>query len=117
MRHIKNGYWCIILLLKTDDEGSRVNSFCAWHSIEHLPGYKLGLVSLVGLAVNVVGEEEQLEHEKDNHKFDEDDGPERFAYGHLPESIVVEMEDLIWESMFHAELDLFLDFAKIRNLG
>ena len=64
-------------------------------SIEHLCGYELSLVLVLCFAIDIVGEEEEFEHQKDDHKFDEDDGPEGLAEGHRPKSIIIEMEHLV----------------------
>lgn len=64
-------------------------------SFEHLRGYKLCLVLVFCLAIDIVGEEEEFEHQKDDHKFDEDDGPKGLAKGHRPKSIIIEMEYLV----------------------
>jgi len=67
----------------------------AFLSVEHLAGNELSLVAFGVFAFYIVRKEKQLEHEKNDGKLDEDDGPKRFAQCHRPKSIVVEMEYLI----------------------
>ena len=52
------------------------------------------LISILCITVNIIRKEKELEHQEDDGKLDEDDGPERLAQGHLPETIVIEMEYL-----------------------
>ena len=42
-----------------------------------------------------IGEEKYLEHHKDDEQLDEDDGPQRLAQAHVPETIDVEVVDPI----------------------
>ena len=52
------------------------------------------LVSVLCIRIDKIRKEKELEHQEDDGKLDEDDGPERLAQGHLPETIVIEMEYL-----------------------
>ena len=63
-------------------------------SVENFLGYKASLVSVLGIRIDKIRKEEKFEHQEDDGKFDEDDGPERLAQGHRPETIVIEMEYL-----------------------
>ena len=63
-------------------------------SVENLLGYESSLVSILCICIDKIRKEEEFEHQEDDGKFDEDDGPERLAQGHLPETIVIEMEYL-----------------------
>ena len=63
-------------------------------SVENFLGYEAGLVSALGIRIDKIRKEEEFEHQEDDGKLDEDDGPERLAQGHLPETIVIEMEYL-----------------------
>ena len=63
-------------------------------SVENLLGYESSLVSILCICIDKIRKEEELEHQEDDGKLDEDDGPERLAQGHLPETIVIEMEYL-----------------------
>ena len=61
-------------------------------SVEYFLGYEAGLVSILCICIDKIRKEEELEHQEDDGKLDEDDGPERLAQGHRPETIVIEME-------------------------
>ena len=61
-------------------------------SVEHFLGYESSLVSILCICIDKIRKEEELEHQEDDGKLDEDDGPERLAQGHRPETIVIEME-------------------------
>ena len=63
-------------------------------SVQDFLGNEASLVSVFCITVNIIRKEEELEHQEDDGKLDEDDGPERLAQGHLPETIVIEMEYL-----------------------
>ena len=63
-------------------------------SVQNFLGNEASLVSVFCITVNIIRKEEELEHQEDDGKLDEDDGPERLAQGHLPETIVIEMEYL-----------------------
>ena len=62
-------------------------------SVEYFLGNKASLVSVFCITVNIIRKEEELEHQEDDGKLDEDDSPERLAQGHRPETIVIEMEN------------------------
>ena len=70
-------------------------------SVENFLGYEACLVSILCIRIDKVRKEEQLEHQEDDGKFDEDDGPERLAQGHRPETIVIEMENPGQQSLLH----------------
>ena len=63
-------------------------------SVQNFLGYEASLVSVLCITVNIIRKEEELEHQEDDGKLDEDDGPERLAQGHRPEAIIIEMEYL-----------------------
>ena len=63
-------------------------------SAENFLGYEASLVSVLCIRIDKIRKEEELEHQEDDGKLDEDDGPERLAQGHRPETIVIEMEYL-----------------------
>ena len=63
-------------------------------SVQNFLGYEASLVSILCICIDKIGKEEEFEHQEDDSKLDEDDGPERLAQGHLPETIVIEMEYL-----------------------
>ena len=71
-------------------DGRRLNY--SFLSVENFLGNEASLVSVFCITVNIIRKEKELEHQEDDGKFDEDDGPERLAQGHLPETIVIEME-------------------------
>ena len=62
-------------------------------SVENFLGYEASLVSVLGIRIDKIRKEKELEHQEDDGKLDEDDGPERLAQGHRPETIVIEMEN------------------------
>ena len=62
--------------------------------LENFLGYEACLVSILCVCIDKVRKEEEFEHQEDDGKLDEDDGPERLAQGHRPETIVIEMEYL-----------------------
>ena len=61
-------------------------------SVENFLGYEASFVSVLGICIDKIRKEEELEHQEDDGKLDEDDGPERLAQGHRPETIIIEME-------------------------
>ena len=63
-------------------------------SVENFFGNEASLVSILCIRIDKIRKEEELEHQKDDGKLDEDDGPERLAQGHRPEAIIIEMEYL-----------------------
>ncbi len=63
-------------------------------SVENFFGYEASLVSVLGIRIDKIRKEEELKHQEDDGKLDEDDGPERLAQGHRPEAIIIEMEYL-----------------------
>ena len=63
-------------------------------SVENFLGYEASFVSVLGICIDKIRKEEELEHQEDDGKLDEDDGPERLAQGHRPEAIIIEMEYL-----------------------
>ena len=63
-------------------------------SVENFLGYEACLVSILCICIDKVRKEKELEHQEDDGKLDEDDGPERLAQGHRPEAIIIEMEYL-----------------------
>lgn len=63
-------------------------------SVQNFLGNKASLVSILCIRIDKIRKEEELEHQEDDGKLDEDDGPERLAQGHRPETIVIEMEYL-----------------------
>ena len=63
-------------------------------SVQNFLGNEASLVSVFCIRIDKIRKEKELEHQKDDGKLDEDDGPERLAQGHLPETIVIEMEYL-----------------------
>ena len=70
-------------------------------SVQDFLGYEASLVSILGIRIDKIRKEEELEHQEDDGKLDEDDGPERLAQGHRPETIVIEMENPGQQSLFH----------------
>ena len=63
----------------------------------------------LGMLFEEVGEEKHLQHSKDDKQLDEDDGPERFAQFHRPESIVIQIEDFLEKVVLcHHKLVCFL---------
>lgn len=72
-------------------DGRRLNY--SFLSVENFLGYEARLVSVLGIRIDKIWKEKELEHQEDDGKFDEDDSPERLAQGHRPETIVIEMEN------------------------
>ena len=70
-------------------------------SVENFLGYEASLVSVLGIRIDKIWEEKELEHQENDSKLDEDDSPERLAQGHRPETIVIEMENPGQQSLFH----------------
>ena len=62
-------------------------------SVENFFGNEASLVSILCIRIDKIRKEEELEHQEDDGKLDEDDSPERLAQGHRPETIVIEMEN------------------------
>ena len=63
-------------------------------SVQNFLGNEASLVSILCIRIDKIRKEEEFEHQEDDGKFDEDDGPERLAQGHRPEAIIIEMEYL-----------------------
>ena len=70
-------------------------------SVQNFLGYEACLVSVLGIRIDKIRKEKELEYQEDDGKLDEDDCPERLAQGHRPETIVIEMEDPGQQSFFH----------------
>jgi hypothetical protein len=70
-------------------------------SVEDFLGYEASLVSVLCIRIDKIWKEKELEYQEDDGKLDKDDGPERLAQGHLPETIVIEMENPGQQSLFH----------------
>ena len=68
------------------------------------------LVSVLGIRIDKIWKEKELEHQEDDGKLDEDDGPERLAQGHRPETIVIEMENPGQQSFFIGFTSVFIRF-------
>jgi len=62
-----------------------------------------------------VGKEENFQDSKHNKQLDDDDSPKRFAQAHLSESIIVQVECLIHETVFVHRQDN-IDFANLHYL-
>ena len=62
-------------------------------SVENFFGNEASLVSVLCIRIDKIRKEEELEHQEDDGKLDEDDSPQRLAQGHRPETIVIEMEN------------------------
>ena len=70
-------------------------------SVLEFCGHIAGLVAL-GMLLQEVGEEKQLEHHEDDKQLDQYDGPERLAKAHRPETVVVEVKSAVEEaSLIH----------------
>ena len=63
--------------------------FC---SICQFCSYVACLIAL-GVMLQEIGEEENLENDEDNEQLDKDNGPQRLAEVHMPETVVIEVED------------------------
>ena len=70
-------------------------------SVQNFLGYEASLVSVLGIRIDKIRKEEELEHQEDDGKLDEDDSPQRLAQGHRPETIVIEMENPGQQSLLH----------------
>ena len=68
---------------------SAIGKFC---------GYKPGFIAL-GMLLEEVREEEQLENCEDDEQFNEDDGPKRLAETHGAEPVVIQVESPIKETV------------------
>ncbi len=64
-----------------------------------LLGHYLGLVATLGFLAQHIGEEKDLQHQKDHKKLDEDDRPQRPSHGHLAETIGVKLVDLAYQQL------------------
>jgi hypothetical protein len=69
---------------------------------------------------DIVGEEKQLEHGKNNKKLDEDDSPKRPPQCHTAEAIIIQMVNLIEKTIFahryHAHFSWCKDMELISNM-
>ena len=59
-----------------------------------LGGHESGFVAF-GMLTQEIGKEKELQYHKDDEQLDEDDGPQRPAQAHVPETIDVEVVDAI----------------------
>ena len=80
----------LFLSMRSDNMGLKSRVL----SVENFLGYEASLVSILCVCINKIRKEEEFEHQEDDGKLDEDDGPERLAQGHRPETIIIEMEYL-----------------------
>ena len=69
-------------------------------SVNHLRGNEVWLFALLGVFLEEVGKEEQLQHDEDDEQLDEDDGPQRAPQLHGTESVVVKVIDLVQKTAF-----------------
>ena len=60
--------------------------------------HKAGFIT-ASMLLEEVGEEENLENDKDNEQFNQDNRPQRLAEVHIPETVVIEVEDPVKESL------------------
>ena len=70
-------------------------------SAQNFLGNEASLVSVLGIRIDKIWKEKELEHQEDDGKLDEDDCPKRLAQGHRPETIVIEMENPGQQSLLH----------------
>lgn len=72
-------------------------------SLHELGCHEFGLVAILGILLEEIGEKEHLQYGKHDKELDADDEPERLAQCHLPETIIVKMERIIPETvLFHS---------------
>ena len=86
-----NGFKIVIIscfCISSDNIGLKIRVL----SVQNFLGNEASLVSILCIRIDKIRKEEELEHQEDDGKLDEDDGPERLAQGHRPETIIIEME-------------------------
>ena len=49
----------------------------------------------VGMLLEEVGEKEDFQYHEDNKQFNEDNGPQRLAQAHVPETVIIEVVDSV----------------------
>lgn len=61
--------------------------------------HKAGFIA-IGMLLEEVGEEENLENDKDNEQFNQDNRPQRLAQAHMPEAVVIKVKGPIEKPVF-----------------
>ena len=62
--------------------------------------HKLRLPTLVGMLLDEVGKEKNLQDDEDDEEFDEDNRPERTTQPHVAEAVVVQVINLVKKALF-----------------
>jgi len=61
-----------------------------------------------------IWEEKQLQYQKYNDQFEEDDGPKPLTHGHMGETLVVKQKDMA-KHLLHTDLSSSRSVLKIQN--
>lgn len=61
-------------------------------SFNHLGGYEISFLSLLSFLPDEVRKEERLQNGEHDEEFYQDDNPQRLAYGHVLETIIVQIK-------------------------
>jgi hypothetical protein len=81
---------------------------------DELVGDVVGLTAFVGVGLEEIGEEENLQDDKHDKQLDQDNGPQRLSQPHIAETIIVKVEDPVPESLFiHRLISYFLQIYEI----
>jgi hypothetical protein len=86
-----------------------------FYVFQQLFGHIARLVA-IGVRLQEIWKEKQLENHKDDKQFDKDDGPKRLAQRHRAKSIVIQMEYFIEKVVFTHTNCCKNDVANIRFL-
>ena len=66
---------------------------CLFRAVNQLASNVFGFLALPRLLLEEVREEEHLQYGENDEQLDENDGPQRASQRHVPESVVIEVED------------------------
>ena len=62
--------------------------------------HKLCLLAFLSMLLDEVGKEEKLQNEENHKEFDEDNRPQGTPQPHVAEAVIVEVENLVKETLF-----------------
>ena len=66
----------------------------------HLARHIIRNISMVNLMFQKIREKENLQNHEDNKQFDKNNSPQRFAYCHVPKSIIIQIKCTIKECSY-----------------
>jgi hypothetical protein len=67
--------------------------------LQELRSHKIGLSAFLGMGIQEVGEEENLQYDEDDKELDGNDQPKCFPQRHAAETIIVKVEGTVKETV------------------